>query len=212
MVITEGILFSVESALNLIKLRKLKMTNANFVTLNRRANAEGINLQAIKNILVRIHNETEHGVSHDVVDDAFVIDYYGIPEYRGGYIYGGWSVIRNDIIPAADIVETRWSKSPTAEPTTPFGEWAAAVKAAPIGAVLELKCSLEFVSEYLLTKVAPNEWERTKYCGEFAQREEDMGVTLYEGIRQQVADELGVDTSNTFHQCFDRAVESLRNY
>ena len=188
------------------------MTNANFVALNRRANAEGINLQAIKNILVRIHNETEHGVTHDVVDDAFVIDYYGIPEYRGGYIYGGWSVIRNDIMPAADIVETRWSKSPTAEPTTPFEEWEQAVKAAPIGAVLELKCSLEFTNHYWLVKIAHNEWERTKYDSRREKWALDRGVTLYEGIREDVARELGVDTSNTFHQCFDLAVETLCPY
>lgn len=188
------------------------MSNANFDSMTRKAYAEGISLSAIKNVLARIHAETDHGVSHDVVDDAFIIDYYGIPEYRGGYMYGGWSFSRNDVMPCADLVETRWSKSPTAEPTTPFADWVRAVKNAPIGAKLELKCSMEYLSEYSLTKVGPNEWERIERCGEFAKREIDSGVTLYEGIREDVADELGVDASSTFHQCFDLAVDALCNY
>lgn len=189
------------------------MTNANFdVTLSRKSAAEGISLQAIKQILTRIHSETDHGMFHDVVDDAFVADYHGIPEYRGGYMYRGWTLTRNDVMPTADLVETRWSKSPTSEPTIPFADWAQAVKNASIGAKLELKCSMEHTSQYWLEKIGANEWKRTEYCGEFAQREEDLGVTLYKGIRQEIADELDVDCSSTFHSCFDAAVESLCNY
>lgn len=188
------------------------MINANFDSMTRKAYAEGISLSAIKNVLARIHNETEHGCWEETVSNAEVVDYHGIPEYRGGYMYGGWSVSRNDIMPGADLVETRHTNHPTAEPTTPFKVWEQAVKAAHIGAKLELKCSMENTREFDLVKVSENEWHLTTRCGYAVQRALDMGVTLYEGIREDVADELGVDCSSTFHACFDVAVESLCNY
>jgi len=175
----------------------------------RKAHAEGISVQSIKNILTRIHGEAGHGVFRDMVDDVFVTEYHGIPEYCGDYMYSGWMARRNDVMPTADLVETRWSKSPTVEPTTPKKVWAKAVQAAPAGAILEFTCSMEHVTEVTLTKVSDDVWERVIYCGRTAQQERDMGVTLYEGIREQVAKELGVGVSSTFHLCFDAAVDSL---
>lgn len=175
-----------------------------------RASAEGIKVSHIVSVLKRIHNSTEHGVWEEVVTDKDVQDIWGRPEYRGGYIYSGWRVVENTVLPGADLLETRWSKSPTSEPTTPKGEWDAAVEAAPIGAILKMDCSLEYVDEWHAIKAGDNKWKVRRKCGQFAYREVELGVTLYNGIREDVAKELGIDQSSTFHSCFDAAVEFLK--
>lgn len=125
-----------------------------------RANAESVNVSEIVSVLAWIHQETEHGVFRDVTDDDYVKDFHGAPEYRGGYIYRGWEVAQNDILPGADLLETRWSKSPTSQPTTSKETWDTAVEDAPIGAVLHMKGWFQDVTEEILTKVDINKWVR----------------------------------------------------
>ena len=135
------------------------------------------------------------------VQDATVLNALTGDRFYGGYMYTGTSTVPNTFQGA------RWASSPSVDGDE---EGAAAwMAAAPVGAEVHTSYDMGAGQEWSVYRKTDRGWACVDGSRDVDVPDDYDRPWLSAGIRQAVADRLGVGMSAHFHELFDLAVEQL---